>query len=113
MSEAYNRAKQLLDQLVYAPPGANGTAESAQQQAPIIPLEQQALFSRLQSFSVTTWFGKPAGLSAVECAVKGWRNTGPDVLTCDSCGCKVRLIVFAQHYQVISDVASSVLLYCA
>jgi hypothetical protein len=90
MSEAYNRAKQLLDQLVYSPPGANGTAEAAQQQAPIIPLAQQALFSRLQSFSVTTWFGKPAGLSAVECAVKGWRNTGPDVLTCDSCGCKVR-----------------------
>jgi hypothetical protein len=92
MSEAYYRAKQLLDQLVYAPPSTNGSAETAQQQAPIIPLQQQALFSRLQSFSVTTWFGKPAGLSALVCAVKGWRNTGPDVLTCDSCGCKVRLI---------------------
>jgi hypothetical protein len=90
MSEAYNKAKQLLDQLVYASPSANGTAEAAQQQAAIVPLEQQALFSRLQSFSVTTWFGKPAALSALECAVKGWRNTGPDVLTCDSCGCKVR-----------------------
>jgi hypothetical protein len=90
MSDSYHKTKQLLDQLVYAPPSANGSAAAAQQHAPIIPLEQQALFSRLQSFSVTTWFGKPPDLSALECALKGWRNTGPDVLTCDTCGCKVR-----------------------
>lgn len=83
MSESYDKAKHLLDQLIYPPP-------SHQQQAlPLIPLEQQALFSRLQSFTATTWFGKPPGLTPLDCALKGWRNTSPDMLTCDQCGCKV------------------------
>lgn len=47
------------------------------------------VYNRLRSFTATTWFGKPAQLSAQECAGKGWTNTGPDQLTCHSCGSQI------------------------
>jgi hypothetical protein len=50
---------------------------------------QGDLLSRLRSFSATTWFGKPSCLSPAECARKGWTNTGPDQLTCLTCGSQI------------------------
>jgi hypothetical protein len=47
------------------------------------------IYHRLRSYSATTWFGKPPQLSAQECAGKGWTNTGPDQLTCLSCGSQI------------------------
>lgn len=68
------------------------------------PTQQNSLgdgYSRLRSFSSTTWFGKPHELSPQECANKGWANTGPDQLTCVSCSaqilCKLPLNPWTEH----------------
>lgn len=52
------------------------------------PAENAGL-ARLRSFSATTWFGKPPALSAQAAAAKGWTNTGPDQLSCLSCGSQI------------------------
>ena len=41
------------------------------------------LLRRLQSYKAATWFCKPAAISPVECARRGWLNSGPDMLTCE------------------------------
>lgn len=42
--------------------------------------------ARVSSFRVHTWFGKPDRVGPLECARFGWCNTGPDKLSCKSCG---------------------------
>lgn len=49
------------------------------------PWSRAALLRRMQTFKAITWFAKPAALSAAQCALRGWRNTGPDLLACDFC----------------------------
>ena len=40
---------------------------------------------RLSTFKTSTWFGKPTGLSAPVCALRGWINTDFDQLNCFKC----------------------------
>ncbi|GAB4813057.1 hypothetical protein N2152v2_000103 [Parachlorella kessleri] len=47
------------------------------------------LFRRLQTYKPATWFCKPDTISPVECARRGWLNTGPDMLSCEFCKAKV------------------------
>lgn len=65
------------------------------------------IYHRLRSYSATTWFGKPPQLSAQECAGKGWTNTGPDQLTCLSCGsqilCKLPINPYSEAASGIVD----------
>lgn len=47
------------------------------------------LLRRLATYKSSTWFCKPEPIGAVECARRGWINTGVDMLTCEvgsSCG---------------------------
>lgn len=47
------------------------------------PWDRGDLFRRLATFKSGTWFCKPAAIGPVECARRGWTNTGPDMLTCE------------------------------
>lgn len=47
------------------------------------PWDRGDLFRRLATFKSSTWFCKPAAIGPVECARRGWTNTGPDMLTCE------------------------------
>ena len=40
---------------------------------------------RLRSFKASTWFAKPSPLTPPFVARHGWKNTGPDMLTCVKC----------------------------
>lgn len=53
------------------------------------PFEQEDLWRRLRTFKSLTWFCKPAAAAPVECARRGWTNTGSDLLTCEWCASKV------------------------
>ncbi|DAZ92863.1 TPA: hypothetical protein N0F65_003042 [Lagenidium giganteum] len=41
--------------------------------------------ARVATFSIGTWFAKPASISVFECARHGWRNTEKDFLACACC----------------------------
>jgi hypothetical protein len=56
-----------------APGGAGGRAR---------PWDRGDLLARLQTFKSSTWFAKPAPISPVECARRGWQNKGPDLVVC-------------------------------
>jgi hypothetical protein len=47
------------------------------------PWDRGDLFRRLATFRSSTWFCKPAAISPVECARRGWTNTAADLLTCE------------------------------
>jgi len=49
------------------------------------PWDRGELYVRLQTFKSVTWFAKPKCVGAVECARRGWENTGADELTCETC----------------------------
>ncbi len=49
------------------------------------PWDRSELYVRLHTFTSMTWFAKPASIGAVECARRGWENTGSDELTCETC----------------------------
>lgn len=49
------------------------------------PWDKADLFKRLQTFRSNTWFAKPDAISPVECARRGWQNTGVDRLGCECC----------------------------
>lgn len=49
------------------------------------PWDRGELYMRLQTFKSMTWFAKPTSIGAVECARRGWENTGTDELTCETC----------------------------
>ncbi|KAJ3348013.1 Nuclear-interacting partner of ALK, partial [Kappamyces sp. JEL0680] len=40
---------------------------------------------RLATFRIWTWFGKPKALSSLQCARKGWINTGKNTIQCSEC----------------------------
>jgi hypothetical protein len=69
------------------------TLQLRQQGSSLLPQQGHGslgdIYHRLRSYSATTWFGKPPQLSSRECAGKGWTNTGPDQLTCLSCGSQI------------------------
>ncbi|XP_048729305.2 protein starmaker-like [Ostrea edulis] len=46
---------------------------------------KDAFFQRVQTFSITTWFGKPSELSPLQCAKYGWINSESDMLQCVVC----------------------------
>jgi len=41
--------------------------------------------ARLWTFRTHWWFNKPLGVSPIRCSQCGWRNVGPDTLSCDCC----------------------------
>ena len=49
------------------------------------PWDRSELYVRLHTFTSMKWFAKPASIGAVECARRGWENTGTDELTCETC----------------------------
>ncbi|PRW56570.1 Nuclear-interacting partner of ALK [Chlorella sorokiniana] len=53
------------------------------------PWDRGDLFRRLATFKSSTWFCKPVAIGPVECARRGWTNTGPDMLTCEFCRAKL------------------------
>lgn len=53
------------------------------------PWDRDDLFDRLRSYKLQSWFGKPPSMSAIRCALKGWRNVDLDTLKCDYCGGKI------------------------
>jgi hypothetical protein len=44
---------------------------------------------RLRTFSAPSWFNMPIGASPIECARRGWKNVGIDVIECECCGLQV------------------------
>eukprot|EP00887_Chlorella_sp_A99_P002011 scaffold18.g2011.t1 len=93
---AQERIKKALDSLLYLP-----HLQAQNEQANLSLGSQGAvggrgrvwdrgdLFRRLATFKAATWFCKPDPISPVECARRGWVNTGVDVLTCEFCKAKV------------------------
>ncbi|KAI7845018.1 hypothetical protein COHA_001384 [Chlorella ohadii] len=57
------------------------------------PWDRGDLFRRLATFKSGTWFCKPAAIGPVECARRGWTNTGPDMLTCEFCRAKLSCLI--------------------
>ncbi|KAG0210458.1 hypothetical protein BGX28_009268 [Mortierella sp. GBA30] len=49
-----------------------------------MPWSRDQFHERLETFKPSTWFDKPKMVNAVECAKRGWINTGDDRLEC--CG---------------------------
>jgi len=47
----------------------------------------------MRTFSARTWFCKPAPVSPLACASRGWVNAGVDALACDSCDARLRFSV--------------------
>jgi len=41
--------------------------------------------ARLWTFRTHWWFNKPLGVSPIRCSQRGWRNVGPDTLSCECC----------------------------
>ncbi|XP_049892493.1 nuclear-interacting partner of ALK [Epinephelus moara] len=54
-------------------------------QAPCQATNEEAFFSRVESYSCLKWAGKPRTLSPLMCARYGWINVGCDMLKCSSC----------------------------
>jgi len=49
------------------------------------PENYEEFLKRVETYSLTTWFGKPLTCSSLECARNGWVNVGVDMLQCLSC----------------------------
>ncbi|CEG49881.1 Uncharacterized conserved protein [Plasmopara halstedii] len=49
------------------------------------PWDHADFLARVSSFSIATWFAKPEIINAFECSRFGWRNSGPDMLSCICC----------------------------
>ncbi|KAL4443734.1 hypothetical protein ABPG75_011471 [Micractinium tetrahymenae] len=105
MGDSQERIRRALDKLLYLPhlqaqhaepslpvaaaasgSGAGGSNGSASRGR---PWDRGDLFRRLATFKSGTWFCKPQAISPVECARRGWTNTGPDLLTCEFCKAKL------------------------
>ena len=77
------RLKDALDSMVYVPsvwqsePVGEGPPAKGQ------VWDRRELFARLQTFRAANWFAKPEGIKPEDCARKGWRNAGPDLLACE------------------------------
>ncbi|XP_027900013.1 zinc finger C3HC-type protein 1 [Xiphophorus couchianus] len=54
-------------------------------QAPCEATNNEAFFSRVESYSCMKWAAKPRILSPLMCARYGWINVGCDMLKCSSC----------------------------
>ena len=73
-----------------APPGSGGGgAAGAAAGGRGRPWDRGDLFRRLATFKSSTWFCKPAVISPVECARRGWTNTAADLLSCEVGGAGV------------------------
>ena len=53
------------------------------------PWNRPDFLCRVKSFSIRTWFGKPACLSPLECARFGWWNASTDTVKCRSCNAQL------------------------
>jgi hypothetical protein len=49
--------------------------------------------ARIDSFTVSRWFAKPAALSPLECARYGWKTTAPDRLECSLCAARLICVI--------------------
>lgn len=92
MSSSKERIQKALDSLLYLPHlkaqneqanlaslGSPGSQEGGKGRV----WDRGDLFRRLATFKAGTWFCKPEPISPVECARRGWLNTGVDMLTCE------------------------------
>ena len=68
---------------VAAPPPGGGGPAGAAAAGRGRPWDRGDLFRRLATFKSSTWFCKPAVISPVECARRGWTNTAADLLSCE------------------------------
>jgi len=107
--DALSRARKALDNLVYlegltsrtlAQKGTDAPSTSAAQAVPeshraCRPWDRDDLFRRLRTFSARTWFCKPAPVSPLNCARRGWENLGVDRLGCESCSATLTFAVKA------------------
>ncbi|KAF3437310.1 hypothetical protein FNV43_RR20063 [Rhamnella rubrinervis] len=49
------------------------------------PWHRGDLIKRLSTFKSMTWFAKPEGVSALNCARRGWINVEMDIIACKAC----------------------------
>jgi hypothetical protein len=89
------RMQKALDSLLYLPhlqaqhsdeqslPAASPGAGSSGVAGKGRPWDRGDLFRRLATFRSSTWFCKPAAISPVECARRGWTNAAADLLSCE------------------------------
>jgi len=54
------------------------------------PWEKTCFLHRLNTYSPSTWFGKPENISKKQCALRGWENTDWDSLKCNVCQTELR-----------------------
>ncbi|KAJ3002808.1 UNVERIFIED_CONTAM: hypothetical protein HDU68_006002 [Siphonaria sp. JEL0065] len=80
------RISALLDDALL---GSDNLDPSAQEIV-LIRIFDAELMRRLATFKMSCWFNKPDDLSAVECSLSGWSNTGVDALGCFDCGATLK-----------------------
>lgn len=56
-----------------------------------IQKEDPQLTTRMNSYLIYTWIGKPLSLSPLICASKGWVNNGVDSLFCSDCSLSIQI----------------------
>eukprot|EP00727_Mastigamoeba_balamuthi_P013967 m51a1_g9193 putative glycoside hydrolase family 31 protein (2599) ;mRNA; r:85268-95290 len=56
------------------------------------PWDAEDFAGRVGTFAADTWLGKPAELSPLECARRGWVNSALDTLTCPVCSARVSFV---------------------
>lgn len=71
------------------------------------PWDRGELYARLQTFKSMTWFGKPARVNALECARRGWENSGMDELTCETCRAVMKYPIIDHDEEFEAAVAES------
>eukprot|EP00929_Paragymnodinium_shiwhaense_P018805 TRINITY_DN13023_c0_g1_i1.p1 TRINITY_DN13023_c0_g1~~TRINITY_DN13023_c0_g1_i1.p1 ORF type:complete len:435 (-),score=75.23 TRINITY_DN13023_c0_g1_i1:59-1297(-) len=57
-------------------------------------------YRRLRTFQAPTWFNKPAGISPIQCARRGWTNSGQDKISCPCCGREVEIVKIENVWHV-------------
>ncbi|KAK9834495.1 hypothetical protein WJX74_002926 [Apatococcus lobatus] len=57
----------------------------------IRPFQREDLYRRLHTYKVGTWFCKPEVAGPLACALRGWINTGVDLISCEVCRAKLSL----------------------
>ena len=96
--DARARFRATLDSMLYfdagdAPSPAPRALSDASGSAPppARPGDRGDFLRRLATFRPSSWFAKPAAVSAVACSRRGWCVAEPDVLRCECCGAKIAL----------------------
>ncbi|XP_071784219.1 uncharacterized protein [Asterias amurensis] len=91
-SERIEPAEEATVPDISSPQSSNDTTDGVvpcKQETPqrcsVRPLDAEAFFDRVETFTVSGWFAKPKDLSPLYCARYGWENSDKDFLKCVSC----------------------------